>query len=69
MPELLSEIALLVCDPDCPCDLPCDHCHQTACKILERLGAAARLEDGVWTGQWLDRIAAQNIETQPNTFS
>lgn len=68
MPELLTKVALLVCDYQDPCDRPCDHCHQTACKILGRLGAAARLEGGVWTGQWLERIAAQDIETQPNTF-
>lgn len=33
----------------------------TARAVLRRLSAAARLEGGVWTGQWLDRQAAAEV--------
>lgn len=30
----------------------------TARAVLRHVGAAARVEGGTWTGQWLDRQAA-----------
>lgn len=59
----LSEVAGLIHAHQASADSPAASI-ATARAVLRRLSAAARLEGGVWTGQWLDREAAAEV-TEP----
>lgn len=72
--SLLDELALGLCpgDSDSPdgtswtCASPCKRCRSEATGFVQQLATAARLEGLPVAGGWLDRIAAQQPQHQPN---
>ena len=73
--SLLDELALGLCpgDSDSPdgtawtCASPCKRCRNEATGFVSRLATAARLEGLPVAGDWLDRVAAQQPQHQPNS--
>lgn len=53
---MLEEIAIESFCPN-PCEQACEACLNKSRAILKRIGTEARLNNFVFTGQWLDRIA------------
>ena len=72
---LLDQLALDLCpgDSDSPdgtawtCASPCKRCRREAAGIVTSLATAARLEGLPVAGDWLDRVAAQQPQHQPNS--
>jgi hypothetical protein len=57
MNSLLREVAVMIRDSG----RTDEDAVATARAVLRHVGAAARVEGGVWTGQWLDRQAAAEV--------
>lgn len=72
--SLLDELALGLCpgDSDSPdgtawtCASPCRRCRSEAMGFLSQLATAARLEGLPRAGDWLDCVAAQQAQHQPD---
>lgn len=73
--SLLDELALGLCpgEPDSPdgtawtCARPCKRCRSEAKTLVSCLATSARLEGLPVAGDWLDRVAAQQPQPQPNS--
>lgn len=64
----LSDLALTVCQalapPELfPCTKPCEACVCATQSVLRQCATDARLLNGVWTGQYLEGIASQHVDT------